>query len=89
MILTFKNSINGKLLKTSEESERLNHILITRDSEYLITGGEKGMIVLRSFYRYFIPSFPFIMARSPTLSKKKGGGGVEEKRKKKENQQPF
>eukprot|EP00026_Physarum_polycephalum_P000200 Phypoly_transcript_00200.p1 GENE.Phypoly_transcript_00200~~Phypoly_transcript_00200.p1 ORF type:complete len:1988 (-),score=255.41 Phypoly_transcript_00200:62-5914(-) len=49
-LVIYLYSINGKLLKTSEESERLNHILITRDSEYLITGGEKGMIVLRSFY---------------------------------------
>lgn len=32
-------NINGKLITTVELTERLTHMIATKDSEYLITGG--------------------------------------------------
>ncbi|EGG24619.1 BEACH domain-containing protein [Cavenderia fasciculata] len=43
-------SINGQFLQSVETHERLNSIIITKDSEYLITGGDKGTVILRTLY---------------------------------------
>jgi len=43
-------SINGRLLRSADEHERLNHMIITRDGEFIITGGEKGSVVLRHLH---------------------------------------
>lgn len=43
-------SINGGLLKTVDTHERLHSIIISKDSEYLITGGERGVVVIRTLF---------------------------------------
>jgi len=46
----FLYSINGKLLKTLEFTERMNHAVITRDAEFIICGGEKGVVTVRKLH---------------------------------------
>eukprot|EP01133_Synstelium_polycarpum_P008387 gene8387-9862_t len=44
-------NINGQLLRSIDTHERLQSIIISKDSEYLITGGDKGTVVLRTLYK--------------------------------------
>ncbi|EFA75292.1 BEACH domain-containing protein [Heterostelium album PN500] len=49
-LVIYLYSINGQLLKSVDTHERLHSIIISRDSEYLISGGDKGTVVLRTLY---------------------------------------
>jgi hypothetical protein len=45
-------TINGFLLCEGNANERLRHMLITSDSEFLVTGGEKGIVVVRQLHSF-------------------------------------
>jgi len=47
-------SINCKFLSSVELVERITHMITTRDSEYLICGGEKGHVVIRTLHNLCI-----------------------------------
>ncbi|GAM17220.1 hypothetical protein SAMD00019534_003950 [Acytostelium subglobosum LB1] len=49
-LIIYLYSINGHLLSTVNTHERLQSIIISKDSEYLISGGEKGTLVVRTLY---------------------------------------
>jgi len=40
-------SINCQLLKSTELSDRVNQLTISQDSQYLITGEERGSVTVR------------------------------------------
>jgi len=43
-------SINGKLLKIEDTHERLNHMIISKKAEYIITGGYDKTVTVRRLY---------------------------------------
>jgi WD40 repeat protein len=43
-------TINGKLLAQTDANDHLNHIVATKDGEYLISGGRKGTVVIRTLF---------------------------------------
>jgi len=49
-LVIYLYSVNGKLLKTIDEHERLTHMIISRNADYLVTGGERGTIIIRTLY---------------------------------------
>jgi len=52
-------TINGKLLRCELQSDSINSIIVSRDGEYVITAGEKGIIeVWRTFHLSQLYSFP-------------------------------
>jgi WD40 repeat protein len=44
-------TINARFITSVELSERLNHMMVTRNGEYLITGSEKGTVVIRKLFK--------------------------------------
>ncbi|GAM18020.1 hypothetical protein SAMD00019534_011950 [Acytostelium subglobosum LB1] len=49
-LMIYLYSINGQLLSSVETHGKLNSMIVSKDSEYLITGGDKGTVVIRTLY---------------------------------------
>jgi hypothetical protein len=43
-------TINGKLVRSADAFENLNHMVATKDGEFLISGGKKGWLFIRSLF---------------------------------------
>jgi WD40 repeat protein len=52
-------TINGKLLRCEMHSDSINCVLVSRDGEYVVTAGEKGIVeVWRTFHLSLLYAFP-------------------------------
>ncbi|KAF2072405.1 hypothetical protein CYY_006280 [Polysphondylium violaceum] len=52
-LMIYLYTINGQLLKSIDTHERLHSMIVSKDNtypEYLITGGERGTVVIRTLY---------------------------------------
>jgi len=52
-LMIYLYTINGQLLKSIDTHERLQSMIVSKDNsypEYLITGGERGTVVIRTLY---------------------------------------
>eukprot|EP01132_Coremiostelium_polycephalum_P009076 gene9076-11116_t len=49
-LIIYLYTINGQLLTSVDAHERLNSMILTKDSEFLITGGERGLVTIRTLY---------------------------------------
>jgi WD40 repeat protein len=45
-------TLNGKFIRTADAHEHPNVILTTRDGEFLISGGKKSTVLIRSIFEY-------------------------------------